>query len=130
MHNHDLRSRGRATWPREESLARASCRRLRLAWSGEWAALWDKALGAVFDVGQAPARTVEDMLALDVTYVREALAEEGTQNAFRRVDGMASLAPDSKATHDLPGLFPERATGSAYDRGPPPAFGGWRLPFQ
>ena len=103
------RARGGTKGQKGESLARTICRRLRLAWSGEWGALWDEALEAVFDVGQAPARTVEEMLARDVAYVREALAEDDMRNALRRVDGLAGLAPESKARRVLPGFFPERA---------------------
>eukprot|EP00969_Alexandrium_andersonii_P169987 7515190-Alexandrium_andersonii.AAC.1 len=102
------RRRGGTRGQRGESLSHALGRRLRLAWQGSWAVLWQESSAAV-GAGLASSPPDGERLARDVRAIEEALAAEDAREALRCVDGRASMASDAEARRCLPQLFPQAA---------------------
>ncbi len=103
------RRRGGARGQHGETIARTLARRIRTAWSGGWAALWEES-SAASRRGAGGQLSEAQALARDVKAIREALADEDLREALRCVDGKLSLASDAKARRCLPALFPQAQT--------------------
>ena len=101
------RARGGKKGQRGETASAAICRRLRLAWGGQWGALFAEAARAEPAAGQGASRTEAQRLADDVQAIQCAIDDGDARSALRRVDGHIDMAPEAKALAVLPGLFPK-----------------------
>ena len=100
------RRRGGRRGQQTESLTKMLARRVRMAWAGEWAALWTEAQQSVHTPGTGYSRKQAQLLEADLREIERSIADGDDRSALRRVDGPMKMATSQIATRELPKLFP------------------------